>query len=244
MAEGDYKIKNEKFEGPLDLLLNLIEKRKLLINDFTLSEITDDFINYISTLGKIPARKVADFLVIASTLILIKSRSLLPTMKLEEDEAGDIKDLETRLKILKVIKDISISVGEKFQKIILYRKKLVKNLQPKFSPSEELNAHNMRIVMLSVINTFPKFEEKKEVKLKKTISLEDTMNGIINRIKKNIKMSFSEFGNKKDKTEKVNVIISFLAILELVKRGFISAEQNGKFDDINLESKEVGTPSF
>jgi segregation and condensation protein A len=244
MSPEDYKIKTEKFEGPLDLLLNLIEKKKLLINDFTLSEITDDFVNYVSTLGKVSATKVSDFLVVASTLILIKSRSLLPSLTLEQSEEDDIRDLETRLKILKLIKDISTSVGERFQKLIRFKKKHVKVLQPKFSPSPELNPHNMRIVMLGVINTFPKFEVKKEAKIKKTISLEDTMNRLINRVKRNIKMSFSEFSGKKEKGERVNVIISFLAVLELVKRGFISANQEKKYEEINLESTEVNTPSF
>ena len=242
MSPEDYKVKSEVFEGPLDLLLDLIEKKKLLVNDFSLSEITDDFINYISTLGKIPATKISDFLIIASTLILIKSKSLLPNLSLESDEEGDIDDLETRLNLLKIMKDLSISVGEAFGKKIRFQKKRVKVSEPKFSPSEELNPHSMRIVMLSVINTFPKFEEKKEARIKKTVSLEDTMNNLINRVKKSMRMNFSEFSG--EKKERTGIIVSFLAMLELVKRGFISVEQNGKFDEINMESKEVNTPSF
>ena len=242
-----YKVKLNFFEGPLDLLLDMIEKRKLLINDFSLSQITDDFVNYVSTLGKISATKVSDFLVIASTLILIKSRSLLPSLKLEENEEDDIQNLEIRLNILKIIKDISESVQENFQKVIRFKKIFVKNLEPKFSPSQELNQHNLRMVMYGVIETFPKFEEKKQARVKRTISLEDTMNNLINRIKKSMKMSFTDFskqgaGNREEK--RVNVIVSFLAVLELVKRGFVSVEQNDKFDEISIESKEVNTPSL
>lgn len=240
----NYQIKTENFEGPLDLLLNLIEKRKLLINDFSLSQITDDFINHLSVLGQVSATKVSDFLVIASTLILIKSRSLLPTITLEQSEEDDIHDLETRLKILKIIKEISVLVGENFAKKIRFSRKQVRKIEPKFSPNDELNPHNMRIIMLSVINTFPKFEEKKEVRIKKVVSLEDTMNSLINRIKKSIRISFSEISKPYEKKDRVNVIISFLAVLELVKRGFISAEQTEKYKDIDLESKEPSTPSF
>lgn len=245
MEKEDYKIQTEKFEGPLDLLLDLIERRKLLINDFSLSQITDDFINYISTLGKIPARKISDFLIIASTLILIKSKSLLPTLQLESDEEGDIKDLETRLNILKIIKDISISVGERFGTVLRFPKKQIKISKPKFSPTSSVNLQNFRITAYAIINTFPKIEEKKEARVRKTISLEDTMNNLINRVKKNMKMSFRQFSEKtKGGGDRVNVIVSFLAMLELIKRGFISAEQNDKFEDINLESKEITTPSF
>lgn len=242
MTNGEYKIQTEKFEGPLDLLLDLIERRKLLINDFSLSQITDDFINYISTTGQISAQKASDFLIIASTLILIKSKSLLPKLSLEKNEEEDIKDLETRLSILKIFKDISISIGETFGKKIRFTKRQVKNLEPKFTPSEELNPHNMRIVILSIINTFPKQEVKQEARIKTVISLEDTMNNLINRVKKNMKMTFTDFS--KDKTEKINVVVSFLAMLELVKRGFISVDQSGKFDEINIESSEINTPSF
>ncbi len=243
MNPEDYKIKNDKFEGPLDLLLNLIEKRKLLINDFSLSEITDDFINHVSTFGQLSATKISDFLIVASTLILIKSRSLLPSIKLEEGEEQDIKDLEIRLSILKIMKDISLSVQDQFGKKILFKKKQIKNIEPRFNPSENLNPHNMRIIMLSIINTFPKVEIKKEAKIKSVISLEDMMNNLINRIKRSVKMNFSEIqpGSKK---ERADTIISFLAVLELIKRGFIKAEQNDKFDDISLESSDVVTPSF
>jgi segregation and condensation protein A len=244
MTSGDYKIKHESFEGPLDLLLNLIEKRKLLINDFSLSEITDDFINHVSTLGQLSASKISDFLVVASTLILIKSKSLLPTMQIEENESQDIQNLEIRLNILKIMKDISVSVQDNFQKSIRFKKRKVKNLEPKFSPSENLNPHNMRMIMLGVINTFPKMEVKKEARIRKVVSLEDRMNNLINRVKKNMRMNFSEFSGVKDKTEKVDVIISFLAVLELVKNGFINVDQDDKFDEISIESKDVITPSF
>jgi segregation and condensation protein A len=243
MKSNQYKIKTEKFEGPLDLLLDLIEKRKLLINDISLSQITDDFINYISTLGKIPARKVSDFLVVASTLILIKSKSLLPTLQVEEKEAQDIHELEIRLNILKIIKDSAIGIGEKFMQVIRFPKRQVKVLEPRFTPSEELNPHNMRIVALDIIKTLPQTEVKKEARVRKVISLEDMMNNVINRVKKNVKLEFSKI-HSGDKKERVNVIISFLAVLELVKRGFISADQDKKFDEINLESSEVGTPSI
>lgn len=242
MSDGEYKIQTEKFEGPLDLLLDLIERRKLLINDFSLSQITDDFINYISTTGQISAQKASDFLIIASTLILIKSKSLLPKLSLEKNEEEDIKDLETRLSILKIFKEIAVSIGEQFGQKIRFKKRQVKVLEPKFTPTKELNPHNMRIVMLSIINTFPKQEVKQEARIRKVISLEDTMNNLINRVKKNMKMTFSEFS--KDKKEKINVVVSFLAMLELVKRGFISVDQSGKFDEINIESSEVNTPSF
>lgn len=241
---SDFNIKTEEFEGPLDLLLNLIEKRKLLINDFSLSQITDDFIQHINEMGKISATKISDFLIIASTLILIKSKSLLPTLALEENEEQSIEELEIRLKILQIIKTVSLNIEELFQKTILYKKRQVKDQRVRFSPTKQINPHTMRITMLAIINTFPKVEEKKEARIRKVISLEEMMNKVINRVKKNVSMTFSELQRSNGKTEKVDVIIGFLAVLELVKNGFIMAKQGDKYDEISLESKEVTTPSF
>src|ERR1035437_6794426 len=101
MLDNSFKIKTEIFEGPLDLLLSLIEKRKLLINDIALSKVADDYIMYLQNQENFPMKDTADFLVIASTLLLIKSRSLLPGMEISEEEQYDINELEARLKIYK-----------------------------------------------------------------------------------------------------------------------------------------------
>jgi segregation and condensation protein A len=241
---SDFSVKTEEFEGPLHLLLDLIEKRKFLINDLSLSQITDDFVTHLNGLGKISATKISDFLVVASTLILIKSKSLLPTLALEEDEEQSIEELELRLKLLKIMRGLSEGVQSIFQKKILFKKKQVRVRAVKFSPTDSVNSHNLRITMLGVINTFPKFEEKREARVRKVISLEEMMNRVINRVKRNVRMSFSKLSKEGESKEKVDVIIGFLAVLELVKNGFISAKQEDRYDDINLESKEVGTPSF
>ena len=87
MNETDiFQIKTEAFEGPLDLLLALIEKRKLFISDISLAEVADDFIEYIKTFDEFPVDMTANFILIASTLLLIKSKSLLPSMTLTSEE--------------------------------------------------------------------------------------------------------------------------------------------------------------
>src|SRR4249920_742770 len=100
-----FRIKTEVFEGPLDLLLSLVEKRKLFINDISLAKVTDDFIAYIQKFDNMPMADSAQFILIASTLLLIKSKSLLPSLTLSEDEEEGIHDLETRLKIYQRIKE-------------------------------------------------------------------------------------------------------------------------------------------
>ncbi|MDE2172553.1 MAG: segregation/condensation protein A, partial [Patescibacteria group bacterium] len=100
-----FTVKTQTFEGPLDLLLDLIEKRKFFISDISLAKVTDDFITHIKQFENMPMGESAHFILVASTLLLIKSKSLLPELALSVEEQGDIRDLETRLKIYKRIKE-------------------------------------------------------------------------------------------------------------------------------------------
>jgi segregation and condensation protein A len=88
-----HTVKTAVYEGPLDLLLELIEKRKLLINDISLASVTDEYISRVNSMESLPVGETAEFVALAATLLLIKSRSLLPTLILNDDESRDIKEL-------------------------------------------------------------------------------------------------------------------------------------------------------
>ncbi len=238
-----YSIKTNAFEGPLDLLLNLIEKRKLFINDISLAEITDDYISYIQNHPDMSLRLSADFIWIASTLMLIKSRSLLPNLNLSQEEEQNIEDLEERLKIYKQIKKLSIGVQERFGKEMIFQKTFVKDSEPIFSPDKEITQKNMFTLAVGVLTKMPKKEITPKGVVQKVISLEEMMDSLADRMKKAIKMSFNDFSNK-GKDEKINVVISFLAMLELVKQGALAVRQNHDFGDMEMESLDVGLPHY
>ncbi|MCX6717918.1 MAG: segregation/condensation protein A [Candidatus Taylorbacteria bacterium] len=242
MNSDAFKIKTEVFEGPMDLLLSLIEKRKLLINDVSLAKVSDDFISYIQNREAFPIKDTTDFLVIASTLLLIKSKSLLPMLNLSEEEKTDIHDLELKLKIYKKLKELSIHIKDNFGKKIIFFPN-ARKFEPVFSPSPEMNKENLAKAIFEVIKNLPKFEKKPQVKITKVVSLEEMITNLTERVKTHLKMGFREFSGM-GKTDKVNVIVSFLAMLELVKQGIIEASQENKFDDIRMETKTVGVPSY
>ena len=242
MPEDKFKIKTEVFEGPLDLLLSLIEKRKLLINDISLAKVADDFIAHLQNREQFPIKDASDFLVIASTLLLIKSKSLLPTLNLTEEEKTDMHDLELKLKIYKKIKDLSLHIKSNFGKQIIFFPN-ARKFEPVFSPDTSMTKENIAKAIFEVIKNLPKFEKKPQVKVVKAISLEEMITSLTERVKSHLKMSFKEFSGM-GKAEKVNVIVSFLAMLELVKEGIIEASQENKFDDIKMESKHVGVPIY
>jgi len=242
MSETAFKIKTEVFEGPLDLLLNLIEKRKLFINDIALAKVADDYIAYLQSLEKFPIAQSADFLVIASTLLLIKSRSLLPNLSLTEDEQKDIGDLEKRLKIFQRIKELSVHVKKAFgQDIIFYPEQRI--IPPVFSPDQTMTKESFLTAILTVIKALPKVENIPKAIVRKVISLEEMITNLTQRVQSSIKLSFREFA-KVGKEERVNVIISFLAMLELVKQGIVNVRQENHFDDIEMETQQTTVPHY
>lgn len=238
-----YKIKTEIFEGPLDLLLSLIEKRKLFINDISLAKIADDYIEYIKNSGDFSIRNSSDFVLVASTLILIKSKSLLPTLNLTLEEEQSIEDLEDRLKEYKKIKELSIHVSERFGKNNIYPRNEKKDFTPIFSPDTKITSQNMFGLIVEIITKLPKKEIIPKGMVRKVVSLEKVINDLTNRIKANFKMSFRDFSGG-SKAEKINVVVSFLAMLELVKQGIVDVKQQKNFDDIDIENMEVGVPHY
>src|SRR3989344_4122925 len=106
-----FTVKQEHFEGPLELLLDLIEKRKLFVSDVSLAKVADDYISYVKNLSEFPVADSAHFVLIASTLLLIKSKSLLPNLDLTTEEQVSIEDLEHRLRLYERMRKLSRSLG-------------------------------------------------------------------------------------------------------------------------------------
>jgi len=243
-----YKIKQGIFEGPLGLLLSLVEQKKLFINEISLAEVTNDYISYIKNLENIPKDKhisdISYFVLVAATLILIKSKSLLPSLQLTEDESEKIVDLETRLKIYKIIREASIDIKNNFGINIIFMPNERMWEIPVFSPDENITKDNMFNFASEVISRIPKEKEKlPEIEVKKVINIEEIIDSLTNRIKEAVNLSFKDFTrqSKIDSREeaKVHVIISFLAMLELVREGIIDVIQNSSFGDINISKQEV-----
>lgn len=242
MTESIFQIKTEIFEGPLDLLLSLIEKKKLHINDVALAKVADDYINYLQQQENFPISQSADFLVIASTLLLIKSRSLIPSLNLTDEEQGDINDLEDRLKKYQRIKELSIHIKNLFGKNIIFAPEPRKTMAV-FSPDEKMSVTNIALAIKNVLKNLPKIENIPKAIVKKVISLEDMINNLTDRIKSSLKVSFKEFANV-GKEDRVNIIISFLAMLELVKQGVVTVRQESDFHDIEIETQNTGVPHY
>lgn len=238
-----YKVRAGTFEGPLELLLSLIESRKLFVNEISMAQVTDDYVAHIRSLSDISNEKrIADvsyFILIAATLILIKSKSLLPSLALTEDETDKITDLERRLKLYQIIKNASIDVKSNFGAKIIFTPLERVWSEPLFSADPLITIASMSECVNDVLAHIPKPEVKlTEVEVKKIISIDEVINSLTDRIQGAIDISFREFAkshNAENVSEaRVHVIVSFLAMLELVREGIIDVLQDVSFEDIKI----------
>jgi len=235
--------KTEVFEGPLDLLLSLIEKRKLLINEISLAKVADDFIAYVQTHKEFPVGETAHFILVASTLLLIKSKSLLPNLSLTDEESADVAALEARLKIYQRIKELGVPIAAQYGKRVLAERHVYLNESVVFSPDRRTTKAFMLECARNVLKTLPAFAELPKAIVKKVVSLEEMIERLGKRISDSLQLSFKEFAGV-GKAEKVNIIVSFLAMLELVKQGAVSVTQDKHFEDIAIATGAVGTPKY
>ena len=240
--DEEFKTKVGEFEGPLDLLLSLIEKRKMHISQVSLAQVADDYVNYLKGQEDSSMEAMANFIMVASTLMLIKSLALLPGLQLSEEEKESVTDLEDRLKKLKRVRELSTHIRERFGEKIIFAREEGSAPVIVFSPTEEITKPGMLEAIKRLIHNLPVKEIIPQTIIKKVISLEEVISDLANRVNRALKMSFNDF--VKDKADKVNIIVSFLGMLELVKQGVISIEQKAHFADIEMENKDVGVPRY
>lgn len=239
----EFSIRTDVYEGPLELLLELIEKRKLLINDISLANVTDEYMAYVGTLEEQRLPQTARFVVVAATLLLIKSRSLLPVLTLTEEEEASIDDLEQRLKLYRIYAHASADLRRRFGAQMLHARPFRAAVTPLFLPDAYTQISGMQTAIRDVLANLPQPKAPKQtVAVKKVVSLEDMMRRLEQRILGQMKVSFRSFSG--ETKERAEVIVSFLAVLELVKQGIAMVSQHERFADFDITREHIDTPSY
>jgi segregation and condensation protein A len=226
-----FSIQTPAYAGPFDLVLDLIEERKLLVNELALAEITDAFIQHVRTQGQFPVEETANFIQIAATLLLIKSKSLIPDLALTDDEKGDVADLERRLHAYEKVREAARELARVFGKNILFRRG-EHAPEVTFAPSKDLSAEALEGALARVLAAQEEVAELPEARVKPMVTIEEMMDQLGKRVQAAMTLTFREFAGSA--REKVEVIVSFLALLELVKQGAVAAEQFEHYGDIRI----------
>lgn len=238
---GGFTIRTAAYEGPLELILELIEKRKLLVNELSLAQVTDDFIAYVKGGEGFPMEDAANFINVAATLLLIKSRSLLPELELSHEEEADVEDLKRRLEAYEAVRNAARDLGKLFgRRVMLPRGD--REPEALFAPSRDLSQESIESALRTLLASKEKEATLPEVRIRPMVSIEEMMDTLRTRVERALTLSFKEFTGSK--TEKVEVIVSFLALLELVKMGAVEAAQYDPWGDIKITNLNASVPRY
>lgn len=227
----------DQLAGPLDLLLQLIEQEKLDISQIALAKVTDQYLAYLDENKGLSATELADFLTIATKLLVIKSKLLLP--QLADDEEDSAEQLEAQLRMYKEYLEASKKVEALLaaNQYCFTRERLPIDIRPKFSPPPGLKLEQLLAVFEEVVRRVEYVTSLPQKIMERVVSLKEMVSGIRDALFQAQKMSFREVvKNAKSKHE---VVVCFMALLELIKSGEAAVNQKGIFDEIEVERVSV-----
>jgi segregation and condensation protein A len=231
----NYNVQTPVYEGPLDLLLNLIERAELEITSVSLAMVTDQYLAYIKGLEQVNADEISAFLVIAAKLLQIKSEALLPRppsrMSGEEDTGRSLVD---QLKLYKRFKEIGGWLNE--QQHANRRTFLRIAPTPKVEPKLDLSNLTLEKLVTAATIAFAKEKEKQPLGViiaPPRITIREKIDLIAKTLKEVERSTFSALLNAD--ASRLEVVVTFLALLELIKRYRVAAHQEGLFNDIEID---------
>ncbi len=230
-------VKIQQFEGPLDLLLSLIEEQKLNITDIALAQVTEQFLAYIKQLEHIDPTALADFLAIAAKLLVIKSRAILPSLKIEEEEEESEDDLASKLILYKQFKEVARHLKkldsdgkQSFTRTLTFSERV------NFWPDPNISIDSLQQSILKVLQSLQELDNLPKAKVKEAVSIQQKIDHLQIVLGRQIETRLSELiAHAKDKGE---VIITFLALLELIKQKIFTVDQEALFTDITIKKFE------
>ena len=237
-----YAIKIENFEGPLDLLCHLIDKNKMNIYDIKLSEITDQYIDYINSMEAINLEITSEFLLMASTLLYLKSKNLLPSQVEEEKELTE-EELLRRIIEYKKYKEITKTLKEYY----LENNKCVFKLPEEIKlPKQKLEKGYEQSL---IFNTYAEIIEKnskrlnqnakniEKIAITETYTVADKVKTMFKELLHNKKFVFNKLFSKK-KCSKPEIVTAFTGLLELSRRSKVLTSQEELFGNIQVEKRK------
>lgn len=239
-----YELKTEKFQGPLEKLLELIEDKKLQVSEISLAQVTDDFLKYLGQAKDIDFSMLADFISVASKLILIKSKSLLPDLELSEEEELDIRDLEKRLAIYQEFRSAKKHIEELWNsKNRSHARQFFGGLESVkvFYPGKKVGTDSLASAINAIFETVKRLSVETETIREKIISLEEKIKEVVARVQERGGTSLSRLSESKNKAE---IIVIFLAILHLAREQLVRLEQSENFSDIMVKSRDDSADSI
>lgn len=228
-----FSVQVQQFNGPLHLLLEIIEREEMEISEVALGAVTESYLQYLDEHTGIPIEELADFLVIAAKLLLLKSRSILPQVQVEEESSE--QDLATQLKIYREYLEASQFVQNMFDahRVIYVHDKLPAVDIGFVPPPMTFTPDVMRGMFEAVVRRLHFVVKIPKAAYEKAVSIHEKIEHIRSFVMKGKTVHFQKV--MRMATSRLELVVSFLALLELVKQREVSVSQEGGFGDIILE---------
>ncbi|MEA2007238.1 MAG: ScpA family protein [Patescibacteria group bacterium] len=232
-----FQVKTKQFEGPLHLLLELIENQKLDITRVSLTHVADDFLAHIEKEKGIGLGSLSEFLLISSQLILLKSKALLPIFEFTQEEEEDLEDLQQRLIEYQKFQKISEEIGKarELNKISFSRDE-ERTFLSVFIP-QDISSKYLNEVYVNILQEVPAKEDLAEHVMEEVVSLEEKIVQLKDTIEKRMKIAFHETVEQAE--SKVDVVVTFLAMLEMIKQRIVSVQQSEMFGEIIIKKNTI-----
>jgi segregation and condensation protein A len=230
-----FKIKLERFEGPYPKLLELIEEKKLSITEISLVLIADEYISYVQSLQQKNLVDISQFIVVASTLVLMKAKSLIPGATYTNDEEKQVHDLEKKLELFSILVAATDRFKDVYGKTPLFsRERITYRGGMAFVPDKRITPeflHSVAMLTLSALET-PK--QLTKVAVAQAMRIETVIESMLDRVRTMQAVSLQSLANGAETLEerKKLLIVNFIALLELLRTGTLQAEQDSAHGDI------------
>lgn len=225
------EVKQEPFSGPLVLLLELLERRELAISDLSLTQIADEFLELMKSSNLTPM-ELADFLTVAARLVVLKMRELAPYLTLEGEEEG--ASLAEHVEVVKFLREIAERLGDVYAvapaHLSAYKPKKV-HVDPDDAPYA-FTKNDLERAMSRLLRQIEPFFKREEETLERIATVEEKIVHVIELVNTHKKLHFSKI--KLSARQKSDIVVSFLALLQLMREGRVSARQADR--DIIVEA--------
>lgn len=225
----EFTVKLDRYEGPYTKLLELIEQRKLSITEISLVEVADDYITYIKSLEQKNLIDISQFIVVASTLILMKAKSLLPGVVYTEEEEKQVHDLEQKLELYAVLSGACSKISDIYMKQELHtRDHLQYKGEVLFVPDDRVTTLILQSIASLTLASFITPKALVKVAVEQALRIENVIEGLLERVRtmKGVTLQSLADGAGTIEERKKILIVNFIAMLELLRSGSIQAEQH------------------
>lgn len=225
----EFTVTLDRYEGPYTKLLDLINDRKLSITEISLASVTDEYIAYVKSLDGSDVADISQFVVVASTLMLMKAKSLLPGISYTEEEEKQVHDLEHKLELHRVLLAATQEIRSIYGVHVLYeRERVAYKGMSVFVPDDRVTGALLQSIALLTLSTFTIPKQMVNVAIDQALRIETVIENLLTRIQSAGAVSLRSLASTGTSFAEVKktLIVNFIALLELVRSGKANANQN------------------